>query len=409
MRWFMIVAAALFLSGCATMHREATIADAQVFLDHHRVFDTHNDLVGAWYFPGKLETPEALDLASLPGQNDLAKWKAGRFGGGLFTNVSLKGEPEFPRMKASFAWFDSLPARYPEVVKVETATELERVLATDRIAMVMSIEGAMQLDNDKANIAAAKAAGVRSIQLVYDWNTELGDGNEAWPGTEKKSVPANGGLSDKGRAFVAELNCQGVIVDLAHAADSTVRDSIKTSRAPILLSHTPARGIADSAYNVTDDALREAKGNGAIIGVLFAPGTISQAHLTWWKASESEWNKVKAVSASNEEAWKAIAPWDKANPEPAVTVKDVADNIDYIAGFIGRDHVAIGSDFDGMSGTRTKGLEDASTFPVLFAELMRRGWSDHELAGLANGNFIRFWHQVEDKAAELRASGQCPV
>jgi membrane dipeptidase len=304
---------------------------------------------------------------------------------------------------ASLDWFDALVQRHPDTLTVAvTASDFERASASGKIALMAALEGGDQLDGSLENLRAAYARGVRSVGIVYDHHSSIGDGAMATPGSVAVAAPANGGLSTFGRQVVEEMNRLGMIVDLSHAGEQTALDAIRHSKAPVVFSHSAARGLADTPRNVSDEVLREVAENGGVIMAPLAPYLITTEHWRWWSAGEARYAELQKQHAGDQAAiGRGMAEWDAANPQPTVTVAHVADQVEYIAKSAGRDHVGIGTDFDGMGSFKVVGLEDAAALPKLLAELRSRGWSEVDLRKLARDNFLRVMRAAE-AAAERR-------
>jgi membrane dipeptidase len=143
--------------------------------------------------------------------------------------------------------------------------------------------------------------------------------------------------------------------------------------------------------------------NGGVVMVTFVPGYVSQAQRDWSLASSGERARLEAIHPFDESAREeAYTAWEAANPEPGATLEDVADHIDHIRSVAGIEHIGLGGDFDGIS-TVVKGLDDVSTYPALLAELLRRGYSDADIAAIAGGNVLRVMERAEAVAASEQA------
>lgn len=389
-RLFVPLAAAL-ASACATPPRAG-------------VFDGHNDFAIHYAKATPAWSLQSLDVDSrLPGQGDVPRWRSGGVVGMLATVASDRpaGSPaHFDRLLASLDWMDRLVARHRSLTKVGSSADYRRAVASGATALVPAIEGGDQLDYSLDNLRRAYGQGLRSIGLVYDHHNRFGDGAMVQQGSSDAATAANGGLTPLGRQWIAELNRLGVLVDLSHASERTALQAMQASAAPVIFSHSGARALADTPRNLSDEALRALARNGGIVMVTFVPYVTTSEHWRWYDAGEREYARLVAEHGEDSgQIDRGMADWDRDNPQPAVTIADVADQIEHVAQVAGHAHVGIGSDFDGMGSFTIPELGDASRIPALFAELRRRGWSETRLDALASGNFLRVWETVERRAA----------
>lgn len=353
-----------------------------------------------------------IDLHDLEGRGDvyntdITRLRHGMVGGqfwSVYVDFRLPG-PE--QVKVTIEQIDliaSLARRYPETFAMaRTAGEVTRVHASGRIACLIGVEGGGQIDGSLAVLRSYHALGAGYLTLTHVQTTEWAD--------SATDNPRHGGLSAFGEEVVRELNRLGMLVDLSHVSEGTMRDALRVTTAPVLFSHSNARALADHPRNVSDEMLALVAGNGGVVMVAFAPFYISETYRRWFADEGAERARYNAPPFNGlyigqpEEAAEAFAAWREAHAPPLVTLAMLADHIDHIAKIAGVSHVGIGSDFDGLGTAVPTGLEDVSTFPALLAEMLRRGWSDEDVAKLAGGNVLRVMAEAEKVALGLASSG----
>jgi membrane dipeptidase len=175
--------------------------------------------------------------------------------------------------------------------------------------------------------------------------------------------------------------------------------------APVIFSHSASRALADHPRNVPDSILKRLPKNDGVVMVTFVPAFVSPGAAAWDARARENWQRLTTTVSDTAERRRLADEWKAAHPQPKATLQQVADHIEYIRRVAGVDHVGIGSDFDGID-TTPDGLEDVSKFPDLFAELIRRGWSDSELKKLAGQNLLRALRAAEATAARLQKTRQ---
>jgi membrane dipeptidase len=293
---------------------------------------------------------------------------------------------------------DQMMHRYPETFEfARTAADIERIHRRGRIASLIGVEGGHVMENSLGVLRELYALGARYMTLT--WNNGL-----PWVDAALDSVRANG-LSPFGREVIREMNRLGMLVDLAHASDSTMVQVMRVSEAPVIFSHSSARALTPVLRNVPDDILRMVRTNGGIVMVNFSCDFVDSVSMRFDEERSAQMRELRARFANDptglRAAWQA---WRAANPTPRPALGVMADHIDHIRDVAGIDHVGYGSDYDGI-GCTPRGLEDVGTFPRLTAELLRRGYGNADAKKVIGQNLLRVMRETERVAARLQQAG----
>lgn len=357
-----LLLALLAIVGCvAAAQDDPYMARAKAVLEQYPLIDGHNDL--PWAIREYTEAPHdvlAYDMTRrTPGHTDIARLRQGMVGA-QFWSVYIPSdlEPdEFVRVQLEqIDIARQVIDAYPETFALAgTADDVERIFRDGKIASMLGVEGGHAIANSLGVLRAYYDLGARYMTLTH-WNTL------DWADAATDEA-RHDGLTAFGEAVVREMNWLGMLVDLSHVSPATMSDALDVSEAPVIFSHSSARALADVVRNVPDAILERLPANGGVVMVTFVPEYLS--------------------------------------PDSVASVATVADHIDHIRDVAGIDHVGIGGDFDGIS-VAPEGLDDVSTYPVLFAELARRGYSDEEMAKVAGGNILRAMREAEAVAVRLR-------
>jgi membrane dipeptidase len=373
------------------------LGEARELLARHPVFDGHNDL--PWEIrkypdaPGDLDAYDLLQRAPGTGQTDLPRLRLGGVGA-QFWSVYVPSEGQAGRAVLQLEQLDlarRMVARYPDDLALcRTADDVDAALATGRIASLFGMEGGHVLEGSLGALRAYWDLGARYLTLTHNQSNDLAD--------SATGEARHGGLSEMGRAVVAEMNRLGMLVDLSHVSADTMADALEVSRAPVIFSHSSARALCDVKRNVPDDILRRVSGNGGVVMVTFVSGFVSPDAAEILIPAIEEFNR-RAAGLTDVAAREALSREIVDSLDvPSPTVSTVADHVEHVAAVAGPEHVGLGGDFDGTSFLPV-GLEDVSGYPNLFAELIGRGWSEEHLAALANGNIRRVLREAERVAA----------
>jgi len=257
------------------------------------------------------------------------------------------------------------------------------------------MEGGHAIENSLGALRAYYDLGARYMTLTHGvtlaWADAAGD------------APRHGGLTRFGEEVVREMNRLGMLVDLSHVTPETMDDALRVAEAPVIFSHSSARAIADVPRNVPDDILARVKQNGGVVMVTFVAAFVSPEIAKASGPAYAEFKRRTAGITDLGEVERIMREEFAKVKAPRATLAQVADHLEHVRKVAGADHVGLGGDYDGNDNWPV-GLEDVSKYPDLFAELVRRGWSDEDLKKLASGNILRVMREAEAAAKRLQAA-----
>jgi membrane dipeptidase len=377
------------------------------------LIDGHNDL--PWEIRDRFKSdPGAVNLAAdtqhLPLQEgqaalmtDIPRLRAGHVGAQFWSVWVPVNVPGLEAVQMTLEQMDivkRMARQYPaDFAMAYTAADIRRIHKSGKIASLIGIEGGHQIDGSLAVLREMYDAGARYMTLTHSSNTPWAD--------SATDAPVHHGLTPFGVEVVKEMNRLGMLVDLSHVSAETMKAAMAASQAPVIFSHSSARALDDHPRNVPDDVLRALAVNGGVVMVNFAPPYVSAARNHW------EADRVAEIARFNtppfgglyigqpDRAKAALAEWEAQHPRPITTLSQVADHVEHIRQVAGIDHVGIGSDFDGIPDAPV-GLEGVDRYPALLQELMRRGWSDSDIAKFAGENVLRTMAAAEQVSAKLQ-------
>ncbi|RDW57255.1 dipeptidase-2 [Coleophoma crateriformis] len=354
------------------------------------LIDTHVDLPQIIRSLGRRPLEIIPQLAgNLPGHVDIPRMRKGRLGGAFWTVWApchgIGGEdPGEDFNNPTNALRDSLEMldliqnmikQHPDHLEyAHSSTDVQRAFQNGKIASLIGMEGTHLLGNSLGAMRIFAQMGVRYITLTHMCHSAFASANGLGGVENAPPVHPGNGLTDLGRDLIRELNRLGVLIDLSHTSDNTSRQALELSTAPVIWTHAGSRAIWDHQRNIPDDILHmigDGPGkNKGLVHSIFYPAFLG--------------------------------------PSESANVSTVANHIEHIASIVGRKHVGIGSDFDGIPYS-VKGLDDVSQYPNLVAEFLARGWNESEVQDLMGGNLLRVMDEVDavrDQSAHLLPSAE---
>lgn len=378
---------------------EALLERARGLLERAPLIDTHNDLPSMLIEDGG--DYRRFDLGKVQPTlcADVPRMREGRVGAQYWSVwVASETQRTHTSLHEAMREFDAalwLIRSQAAFEQARTADDIERIHKAGRIACLIGVEGGHMIEDSPAALRMFYELGARYMTLTHWDNINWADA-----ATDR---PEHNGLTQFGKQVVQEMNRLGMFVDLSHVSAETMRDAVSVTKAPVIFSHSNAFAIDPHPRNAPDDVLEALKSNGGVIHVNFIRDFISPKDPEWQARRSAALRELHTHLESDETIKKSIEEWEKKNPYPAVGIADVVEHIEHIRKVAGIEHIGIGSDFyDTGKGSMVPGLENVTRYPYLFAELLKRGYSDEDVLKIAGSNHLRAMREMESKAAELQ-------
>ena len=433
MKIFKVIVFALLVASCNNKqeptnnlmnYSDEILEKAQAIHDRVLVLDTHVDISVTNFTADKNYTEDLGNQVNLPtmeaGGLDVA-WFIVYTGQGALTPEGYDKAYENAISK-----FDAIHRLTKEIAPERiglavSSTEAKELHASGKKIAMIGVENAYPLGTDISRVKEFYDRGARYMSLSHNGHSQFCDSNTG----EKDSLWVDKGVSDLGKLVIKEMNKWGIMIDVSHPSKQSIKDMITLSKAPIIASHSSARALCNHSRNLDDEQLEWMKSNGGVVQTVAFSSYVSSEKHSAHAAALSEkvtalakerglemksWDEIRKLEATERDRYmktyramseEAASMMSDEDPKP-VDVADYVDHIDYLVKKMGLDHVGISSDFDGGGGIY--GWNDASETLNVTAELVKRGYTEAQIAQLWSGNLLRVLDDVAAIAKELQAA-----
>ncbi|MCA1619372.1 MAG: dipeptidase [Acidobacteria bacterium] len=310
------------------------------------------------------------------------------------------GERAIGRADAQVEAVRALAENRPDIwTLATTAADIRRAAAGGKLAALLGLEGGYAIDEKIERVGHYFARGVR--YMTPTWTHSL-----SWAGSSGDEEGRTRGLDGFGRRVIREMNRLGMMVDVSHVSDKTFWDMVETSTSPVIASHSNCRALTNAPRNLTDEMVAAIAATGGFVSVVFYPGFLDQN----WRARRDSLDRELEPRVREVALGRGLSgPHERiaadrfrervyAERLEAVPLARVADHVDRVVELAGVEHVALGSDFDGITAT-PEGLSSVAELPNLTAELLRRGYTADDVTKILGGNVLRVMEETEGRAA----------
>ncbi|MFT4738677.1 MAG: membrane dipeptidase [Cyclobacteriaceae bacterium] len=409
MRFLLIISVIIFSFSCSQtqqpIEQQDYAAQAAKLAKENIIIDGHVDLPFRMVVKGFMLKKEVEDVSvETTGNFDYPKAKKG----GLdapFMSVYVPSSYQVNGGAKAFAdslidMVNQVSAEYPTLfASANSPSDIKTNFSKGLISLPMGMENGAPIEDDLGNVKYFAERGIRYITLTHSKDNQISD-------SSYDTTYTWNGVSPFGEQVIAEMNKWGIMVDISHVTDSAAFDALRLTKAPVIASHSSCRKFTPGwERNMPDTLIKAMAVNGGVIHINFGSTFLSQAiqdkreamseHMTNW-AAESGLER-------RDSAYQAYAKAYAEEIDAYADINIVADHIDHVVSLVGVDHVGLGSDYDGVGDSLPKGLKDVSTYPNLIEELLKRGYSEEDIAKICYKNTFRVWEEVERVASSMQA------
>ncbi len=390
----------------AEMSDEELTAMADSLAQSFIIIDGHVDLPYRMNVKGFMITKTVEDVSvETTGNFDFPKAKRGGLDAPF---MSIYVPSRYQEIGGAKDFADSLidmvsrvPVTFPEMFALaNTPADIEVNFKQGLISLPMGMENGAPIEDDINNVKYFADRGIRYITLTHSKDNQICD-------SSYDTAYTWNGVSPFGEQVIAEMNKWGIMVDISHVTDSAAYDALRLTKAPVIASHSSARKFTPGfERNMPDDLIKAMAANGGVIHINFGSTFLSKESQDKFDKMREDLTNYRAENglAADDSVYTAYANQYAIDNDVYEDVQKVADHIDHVVSLVGIDHVAFGSDYDGVGDSLPKGLKDVSTYPNLIKELLIRGYSAEEIEKICYKNTFRVWRKVQEVAQELQSA-----
>ncbi|MFL2511370.1 MAG: dipeptidase [Candidatus Neomarinimicrobiota bacterium] len=396
-KYFLVILSTLIISNCAS-NDDQLMKKANELAQKFIITDGHIDLPWRLHKGGY----EDISVRTPGGDFDYIRSKEGGLDAPFMSiyvpaTYQVTGGAKEKALEL-MSYVERITIDHPEKFEIaKNVSDVERIFSEGKIALPMGMENGAPLEGDLSNVEFFHKKGISYITLTHSEDNDICDSSY------NLGERTHNGLSEFGKEVVIEMNRVGIMVDISHVSDEAFYQVMDVTQVPAIASHSSARHFTPGfERNMSDEMIKRLAENGGVIQINFGSSFVTQESQDKRKrnsdvvAQFAKENNLESDDSKVKDYAKQVA---LDNPV-FCDVTDVADHFDHVVNLVGIDHVAFGSDYDGVGDTLPYGLKDASTFPNLIYHLLKRGYSEEDIEKICYKNIWRVWKATEDFAKE---------
>jgi len=396
-KYFLVILSTLIVSNCAS-NDDQLMKKANELAQKFIITDGHIDLPWRLHKGGY----EDISVRTPGGDFDYIRSKEGGLDAPFMSiyvpaTYQVTGGAKEKALEL-MSYVERITIDHPEKFEIaKNVSDVERIFSEGKIALPMGMENGAPLEGDLSNVEFFHKKGISYITLTHSEDNDICDSSY------NLGERTHNGLSEFGKEVVIEMNRVGIMVDISHVSDEAFYQVMDVTQVPAIASHSSARHFTPGfERNMSDEMIKRLAENGGVIQINFGSSFVTQESQDKRKrnsdvvAQFAKENNLESDDSKVKDYAKQVA---LDNPV-FCDVTDVANHFDHVVNLVGIDHVAFGSDYDGVGDTLPYGLKDASTFPNLIYHLLKRGYSEEDIEKICYKNIWRVWKATEDFAKE---------